>query len=67
MTERAAARMEPLRDIVLLMPESVAVVFQVQVKELQKVYGTTTILSTVRRAVAESLERARADGTWTPT
>lgn len=47
----APARKEAMRDIVLLMPASAAQEFGDDIRALQKVWGTTTVVDTVRQAV----------------
>jgi len=46
---------ERMKDILLLMPVSVALEFGMQIAELQKVYGTSTVAETVRKAVAQAV------------
>lgn len=48
-------RTEPMRDIVMLMPQSAATEFGQQVTKLQGAYGTRTVVDTVRRAVADAV------------
>ena len=48
---------EPLRDIVMLMPQSEAQVFGAQVAQLQKAWGTSKVVETVQRAVSEAVEQ----------
>lgn len=52
-----AAPQEPMRDVVMLMTVSAAQEFGGEVAQLQKAYGTTTVVATVRRAVSEAVER----------
>lgn len=51
----AKAQVEPMRDVVMLMKVSEAQEFGSQVAQLQKAYGTTTVVATVRRAVSEAV------------
>lgn len=51
-----ASTTEPMRDVVLLMTLNEAAEFGQQVAALQKRYDTKTVVSTVRRAVAEAAE-----------
>lgn len=53
--EEKPARTEPLRDIVLLMPLEAAREFGAHITTLQKAWGTTTVVDTVRRAVASAV------------
>lgn len=46
---------EPLRDIVMLMPQSEAQLFGANVQALQRAWGTTKVVDTVQRAVAEAV------------
>lgn len=48
---------EPLRDIVMLMPQSEAQLFGANVQALQRAWGTTKVVDTVQRAVTEAVER----------
>jgi hypothetical protein len=48
-------KQEPMRDVVMLMTVSAAQEFGAEVAQLQKAYGTTTVVATVRRAVTEAV------------
>jgi hypothetical protein len=54
---RDAPESARLRDIVLLMPVDDAQVFGQQITQLQRAYGVTTVVETVRRAVSDAVER----------
>lgn len=47
-----------MRDIVLLMTQEDAQVFGQQIAQLQSLFGTRTVVETVRRAVAEALAQS---------
>lgn len=58
--QQAKAAGEAMRDVVMLMTVSEAQAFGAKVAALQKHYGTTTVVSTVRKAVEDAASAAEA-------
>ncbi len=56
--EAEGRKVEPMRDIVMLMSVSRAAAFGEKVRTLQKEYGTGSVVDTVERAIDEACERA---------
>jgi ParB/Sulfiredoxin domain len=56
-TKEAAAKAEPMRDIVMLMSVTRAAAFGDKVRKLQKHYGTASVVDTVERAIDDACER----------
>lgn len=56
-TRETAAKVEPMRDIVMLMSMSRAAAFGEKVRTLQKHYGTASVVDTVERAIDDACGR----------
>ena len=56
--ERKAPAAQPMREVVMLMPQDAAIQFGLHIAHLQGSFGTSTVVDTVRRAVQEAAEAA---------